>query len=721
MKSPRSASLGAMLAAFVLATCTAIGAIAASSAASQNAAAQNSATSTTSGPPAARTDNVTDDYFGTKVTDPYRWLEDQNSPETRAWIDKENAYTNSVLAKIPGRDALHARLSELFKVDSTGMPIARGGKYFYSKRDAAEDQAKLYVCDGLNGKEEVLVDPLPLSADHTASVNLDAVSNDGTMIVYAVRQGGADESTPHVMEVASRRELPDKLPLARYQGMDFTTARDGVYYAYQTKSGPRVFWHKFGTDVASDPVVFGKDLGPEKIVGSNVTDDGRYLLLYILYGASADRTDVYFKDLRANGPIIPIVNNTPSRFMGDEAGGMFYFLTNWNAPNNRIIAIDPTRPDKTNWKTIVTESDAPIQSMSLIGGQICALYTINAHSQIKLYDTEGHIVREVSLPTIGSASGLSGRWNSSEAFYSFNSFYVPPTIYRYDLQAGTQTVWARRNVPVDSSKFTMQQFWYNSKDGARVPMFIAHLNGLKLDGKNPTLMTAYGGFDLDMEPTFSAMAVAWMEQGGVYALPNLRGGGEFGEDWHRAGMLEKKQNVFNDFFAAAEWLIAHKYTNPSKLAIEGSSNGGLLMGAAITQRPDLFAAVMCGFPLLDMLRYQNFLVARYWVPEYGSSEDPKQFPFIYAYSPYQHVKQGEKYPAVLFVTGDADTRVAPLHARKMAALMQADAAPGKPILLKYDTKAGHAGGAPIGKQVDDTTDELSFLFWQLGVTPKPIN
>jgi prolyl oligopeptidase len=536
-----------------------------------------------------------------------------------------------------------------------------------------------------------------------------------------VQLGGADESTPHFMDIATRRELPDKFPLARYSGLDFTSSKDAVYYTYQTKDGPRTYWHKFGSSISDDPQIFGDGVGPEKIIGSTVTDDGHYLVLSLVYGASADRTDLYYKDLRTNGPITPIVNDTAARFGGDEANDHFYLQTNWNAPKERIVLVDLAHPEKTNWKTIVPETDVPIQSMSMVGGDICLAYSKNASTQLKLFDTTGKLVRDVSLPTIGSASNLGGRFNSNEAFFTFDSFFVPNTIYRYDVSTGAQTVWARRNVPIDSSKFTMQQIWYKSKDGTKIPMFVAHLKGLKLDGNNPTYLTAYGGFDVDMEPVYNGLAVAWMEQGGVYAVPNIRGGGEFGEDWHRAGMLEKKQNVFDDFYAAAEWLIANHYTTPSRLAIEGGSNGGLLMGAAVTQRPDLFAAAICAFPLLDMLRYQNFYVAKYWVSEYGSSEDAKQFPFIYAYSPYQHVKKGAKYPAVLFVTGDSDTRVAPLHARKMAALMQADAAPGKPILLKYDTKAGHSGGTPIGKQVEDSTDELSYLFWQLGIVPKPVS
>ncbi len=568
-------------------------------------------------PPATRMDNVTDNYFGTKVTDPFRWLEDQNSPETRAWIDRENQYTNSILSKLPGRDVLRTRLSALYKVDSIGMPTEHGGRYFFSKRAATEDQAKLYIREGVTGKDDLLVDPLPLSADHTASVRYDAISNDGSMIAYAVQLGGADESTPHFMDVATRHELTDKFPLARYSGLDFTSAKDGVYYTYQTKAGPRTYWHKFGTAVSDDPQIFGSDVGPEKIIGSGVTEDGNYLILEIIYGASNDRTDVYYKDLRSNGAITPLVNDVAASFTVDEGSDHFYLQTNWNAPKNRIVSVDIAHPEKANWKTIVPEGDVPIQGMSLVGGDICVAYSKNASTLLKLFDADGKLVRDVSLPTIGSASQLSGQWNSNETFYSFNSFFVPPTIYRYDVKDGAQTVWARRNVPVDPSKFTMQQVWYKSKDGTKIPMFIAHLKGLKLDGNNPTYLTAYGGFNVNLEPSYSGSAVAWMEQGGVYAVPNLRGGGEFGDAWHHAGMLEKKQNVFDDFYAAAEWLIANHYTKTSKLAIEGGSNGGLLMGAAITQRPDLFSAVICAFPLLDMLRYQNFLVARYWVPEYG--------------------------------------------------------------------------------------------------------
>ncbi|MFZ0821983.1 MAG: prolyl oligopeptidase family serine peptidase, partial [Candidatus Acidiferrales bacterium] len=384
----------------------------------------------------------------------------------------------------------------------------------------------------------------------------------------------------------------------------------------------------------------------------------------------------------------------------------------------KVMVADVANPGKDHWREFVPESDAHIEGTTLVGGKICVNYSRNASSQMRVFGRDAKLVRDVTLPTVGTASPLFGRWASVETFYEFTSFFTPGTAYRYDVNTGEQSVWSKSEVPVNSDQFTAEQVWFNSKDGTRVPMFVAHKKGLKMDGSASALLTGYGGFNVSETPSFSSSAVVWMEQGGVYAVATLRGGGEFGEKWHQAGMMEKKQNVFDDFIGAAEYLIAKNYTSPSKLTIRGGSNGGLLMGAMITQRPDLFAAVVCAFPLLDMLRYQNFLVAKYWVPEYGSAEQEVQFKYIYAYSPYQHVKAGTKYPGVLFITGDSDTRVAPLHARKMAALMQASAGPGRPIFLKYDTEAGHSGGTPVTKQVEDGTDSLMFLLWQTGVSPK---
>ncbi len=670
-------------------------------------------------PPVTRVANVIDDYSGTKVTDPYRWLEDQNSPDTRAWITQQNNYTNSIVKKLPGREAISARLGRLLKVDQTGLPFERGGRYFFDKRGADEDQSKIYFRQGPTGRDVVLVDPLPMSKDHSTTVSLLAVSRDGALVAYGVRQGGADEVTPHILNVDTKQELTDEFTKAVYFSADFNADRTGVYVTRQSPQGPRVVWHKLGSPAADDKVIFGEGYGPEIIIAASATEDGQFLIIHVYYGASGDKTEVYIKDLYKNGPVTTLIKGVDARFQADIGGQFVFIQTNWNAPFEKVMRADLANfGNKENWKTIVPESDSHIESMTLVGGKLSVLYGHNASSQLRVFDRDGKPVRDVALPALGSASPLFGHWSSGETFYEFTSFFVPGTIYRYDVNTGAQSVWWKSELPVDSAKFTTEQVWFKSKDGTRVPMFVSHLKGLKMDGSAPALLTGYGGFNLSSTPSFSSSAVVWMEQGGVYALANMRGGGEFGEKWHQAGMMEKKQNVFEDFYAAAEYLIANKYTTSSKLAIRGGSNGGLLVGAAMTQRPELFAAIVCSFPLLDMLRYQNFLAAKYWVPEYGSSENAEQFKYLNAYSPYQHVKAGAKYPGVLFVTGDADTRVAPLHARKMAALMQASAAPGRPILLKYDTEAGHSGGTPVGKQVEDSTDALSFLFWQVGVTPK---
>jgi prolyl oligopeptidase len=557
-----------------------------------------------------------------------------------------------------------------------------------------------------------------MSADHSTTVNFGEVSRDGSLMIYMLRQGGADEEVPHIFNVDQRREITEEFPKARYFSTDFSGDKSGVYYSRQTEKGPRVFWHKLGTPSSEDKIIFGEGYGPEKIISSSVSEDGQNLLIHVLYGASGDKVEVYIKNLTKGGPIETVVNGVDARFQASIGGQKIYIQTNWDAPMEKIMVTDIATPGQDHWKTVVPESKAHIEGLSLVGGKLSVLYSRNASSELQVFDPNGKPVREVAMPAIGTALGLFGRWASSETFYYFASYFVPGTVYRYDLNSGAQSVWYKSDVPVKSDEFEVRQVWFNSKDGTRVPMFVAHKKGLKLDGSAPALLTGYGGFNVSETPFFSSSAVVWMEQGGIFADANMRGGGEFGEKWHQAGMHEKKQNVFDDFIAAAEWLIASNYTSPSKLAIRGGSNGGLLMGAMITQRPDLFAAVLCQFPLLDMLRYQNFLVARYWIPEYGSAENADEFKYIYAYSPYQHVKLGTKYPAVMFVTGDSDTRVAPLHARKMAALMQASATPGRPILLKYDTKSGHSGGDPVTKTVEDVTDELSFLFWQVGATPK---
>jgi prolyl oligopeptidase len=666
-------------------------------------------------PPTSRVDDVKETLHGVVVNDPYRWLEDQNSPETRAWIDAQNACTQSVLSAIPGQDAVSKRLGELIKVDTINLPTERGGRYFYARRAAGADLFVLYMRRGATAAEEVLVDPASMSADHSTSVSFEGFANDGSLVAFGVRKGGEDEIAIHILDTNTRKELADVLPRARYlSGPAFKADKSGFYYSKLLDQGPRVYYHPMGTDATQDVRIFGDAYNVDKILSVSVSDDGRYLLLIAFYGSACDRSEVYFQDLKAGGPIVPAVTSLDGCFQGDIADDTLYLATNFKAPKWKVIAVPLGTPAQEHWKEVIPEGESRLEDFRLAGGKLVTQYSHNAAAEMKIFGPNGAPAGEIALPQLGSIEGFTARWSGNQVFVSFQSFAIPTTIYQYDVATRKLDTWAETNVPIDANAFEVKQVWYESKDKTRVPMFLFYKKGLKLDGAKPTLMTAYGGFDVSETPSYRDDAVLWVERGGVFALPNLRGGGEFGEAWHHAGMLEKKHNVFDDFFAAAQWLIANHYTRPDKLAITGRSNGGLLMGVAMTERPDLFGAIVCGYPLLDMLRYQKFLVARFWLPEYGSSDDAAQFPFLYAYSPYHHVVKGRKYPAVLFITGDSDTRVAPLHARKMAAEMQAAQGGDKPILLLYDTKLGHTEGRPVSKIIEEDTQVLAFLFWQVG-------
>jgi prolyl oligopeptidase len=662
-------------------------------------------------PPSTRVDNVREVIHGVEIVDPYRWLEDQDIPETRAWIDAQNKYSHSLLDTLPSRPLIQKRLSELLRVDSVSTPFEQGGRYFLFKKRAADDLSILYVRQGLNGNDEVLIDPHTLSADHTTDIGLLDVSSDGKLIVYSVRRGGQDETELRVMDVDKRKDV-DQLPNALYRGVSLKKDGSGFYYNLQRRdTGIRVFYHEISANPSKDVEVFGNGYGPDKWVSGSVSEDGKYLLFEVQHGWA--RNEVYVQSL-PSGPIQPIINDVDAHFNAWFAGDRLVMQTDWQAPNQRIVVVDLKNPAREKWLTIVPESGDAMSGFSLVGGKLFVNYLHNVATQIKIFTLDGKALGEVSLPGLGSASGLTGRWASNEAFFSFRSFVTPQTIYRYDVQTGKSEAWARPNVPFKSDEFEVRQVWYSSKDGTKVPMFLVHKKGLQPDGKLPVLLYGYGGFDLSQTPRFSSLAAIWVEHGGVYALANIRGGGEFGEAWHKAGMLDKKQNVFDDFIGAAEWLIKNKYTNPSRLAIQGGSNGGLLVGAALTQRPELFQAVLCEFPDLDMIGYYRFKNNNPpALLEYGNASDPAQFKYLYSYSPYQKVKAGEKYPAVLFTTGDQDTRVPPLQARKMTARLQAASTSGKPVLLLYDTKAGHAGGRPLSKIIEDVSLELAFLFWQL--------
>jgi prolyl oligopeptidase len=669
-------------------------------------------------PPPTRKEPVVDRLHGVDVPDPYRWLEDQQAPETRAWIDAQNAYTESVVGRLPGRAGIERRLTELMKIDTIGPPTVRGGRYFYTKRRADQNLPVLYMRRDRQAPEEVLVDPHPMSADHSTSVTMMDIASDGTVLAYGVRAGGEDELTVRLFDVDAKKDLPTTLPRARYSGVSINRDKKAIYYSRQTSEGPRVFVHRVGMDPATDRKLFGDGYGPEKIISATLSDDRRYLIVTVRHGSAAMKEEIYVGDLDKEAVLMGIATDIDATFDATIAGRTLYLRTNWNAPKQRVLAVDLDRPARPYWREVIPESSAVMTSLNAVGGRLFAAYLENVQSRIRMFGFDGAPAGEVATPGVGVTGNVLGDWERDEGFFTFSSISTPTTIYRYTVSSGEREIWARLQVPVSGDPIDVKQVWYASKDGTKVPMFIAHRKGLKLDGSSPALLTGYGGFNVSQLPGFSSRAAYWIENGGVYALPNLRGGGEFGEGWHVAGMLDKKQNVFDDFIAAAEWLVKNGYTSPSRLAISGGSNGGLLVGALLTQRPELVRAVVCTYPLLDMIRYDKFLVAKYWVPEYGSADDPAQFKTLAAYSPYHRVKKGVKYPAMLFITGDADTRVAPLHARKMAALLQdqtgSDPAE-RPVLLKYDTKAGHSGGLPLSKQIENLTDEMRFLFWQLGV------
>ena len=680
------------------------------------------------GPPPADKKPVEEILHGHKITDPYRWLEDAKSPDTQKWVGKELSYTRSILDPLPGRNELHERLEKLLSIGNISAPQIGGQYYFYTKLEGTQNQPVLLVRDGLLGKDRVLVDVNALAPDGTIALDWWAPSEDGKYVAYGTSPSGSEISTLRVIETETGKLLPDAIERTRAASIAWKVDDSGFYYTRYPKKGEvaegqenynrHAFYHALGSDPAKDPLIFGEGRDPQDWPDVDISNDGRWLLITVEQGWT--KSELYLQDLKAGTAPVRITEGKEFLYGGQIVNGKIYITTNEDSPRYRTFVADTGSPSRSSWKEIIPQSDAILQGAMVVNGLLLAQYEQNASSQLKLFDTRGKPLGDVQLPAIGSVFGLGGKWNRKEAFFAFHSFTIPDSIYQIDLNGRGTSLWSKVEAPgINPDRYEVNQVWFKSKDGTRVPMFVFHKKGLVLDGKTPTLLTAYGGFNVSLTPNFLGERYLWLEHGGVFAVANLRGGAEFGEDWHRAGMLEKKQNVFDDFAAAAEYLIAQKYTDKDHLAIRGGSNGGLLMGAALTQRPDLFRAVICQVPLLDMLRYQNFQIAKLWVPEYGSSDDPKQFEWLYAYSPYHHVKPGEEYPAILFMTADTDTRVDPMHAKKMAALMQAEAANGRsrerPILLRIDTKAGHGAGKPIAKQVEDLTDIYSFLFWQLGM------
>lgn len=669
-------------------------------------------------PPPTKTHAVTDVLHGIKIVDPYRWLEDQNSPETRAWVQAQNEVTEKYLAGISQRLEFRRELAALLKREETSLPVARGGRYFFTRRTADQTRRSIWMRAASSGQEKLLVDPRAISAEETVSVALTGVAPDGRLIAYGVRHGGEDELETHFLTVADARTLPDTLPRTRLgdpNSIQFKSDGSGAYYPrWIPRQGWRVYYHAIGTPASADREVFGAGYGPDDMLTPALSENGRWLLFAIRVGVPPKRTEIFVQDLQSGGPARPILRED-AVFQPVLRGNSLYLSTTWKAPNGRVLMIDLTNPGPEHWKEIIPEQKSALEDFSAAAGHLFAVYLENVHARLREFDDSGKPIRDVPLPGIGAVSAPEGEWSGTDAFYQYQSFNQAPVIFRYDPTTGAARPWFEPHIVVDLSRVGVSQVWYNSKDGTRVPMFVVRRNDVRLDGKRPVLMTAYGGFAASQTPVFSAYSLGWVIAGGVFALPNLRGGGEFGEAWHRAGMFEKKQNVFDDFYAAAEWLINNHYTDSRHLAIRGASNGGLLMGAAMTQRPDLFQAVVCTAPLLDMLRYQMFKVGSWWVTEYGSAENPQQFPYLLKYSPYQNVHKGVAYPAILFATGDADTRVDPLHARKMTALMQASTSSDRPILLRYDLAQGHTNGGSVTETVDESGDELAFLAAQVSL------
>jgi prolyl oligopeptidase len=692
--------------------------------------ADSSAPSSWAGPPKAKVAPVEDTVQGHKVIDPYRYLENPNDPETKLYVEQELAYTRSLLDPLPGRDKIKARLSQLLEIGTVGAPQMGGRYYFHTRREGNQNQPVLYVRERVDGEDRVLVDVNKMSSDGTVALDWWYAAEDAKYVAYGTSASGSEESTLHLIESATGKLLPEAIERTRFASIAWMKDSSGFYYTRHPKKGDvpageevyhvKVFYHQIGSDPAKDPLVFDESKNPQDIPNVTLSEDDRWLLINVQHGWT--KTEMYLQDLRSKNPPLQITTGKEFLYGGEFFQGKLYITTNEDAPHYRVFVADAANAKRENWREIIPPSDAVLQDASVTGGKLLAQYEHNATSELKLFTLDGKKIADISLPAIGDVFSASGRYDRNEIFFGFQSFTAPPSIYRVDLHDLKSALWAKVDAPsIDPSAYDVQQVWYTSKDGTKVPMFIVSKKGIEKNGKNPTLLTGYGGFNISLKPAFNRSMYLWMEHGGIYAVANLRGGAEFGEDWHRAGMLEKKQNVFDDFIAAGEYLIAQKYTDKDHLAIQGGSNGGLLMGAMITQRPDLFRAVVCAVPLLDMLRYQNFQIAKLWIPEYGSSEDAKQFEWLYAYSPYHHVKQGQEYPAIIFLTGDTDTRVDPMHAKKMAALMQAEAKNGaskdRPILLRIETKAGHGQGKPVTKQIEESTDMYSFLFWQLGITP----
>ncbi|MEE8155085.1 MAG: prolyl oligopeptidase family serine peptidase [Phycisphaerales bacterium] len=673
--------------------------------------------------PATKRVDHYDNYHGEQVHDPYRWLEDdaRESEAVAEWVEAQNKVTFGYLESIPQRAAIKQRLTTLWNYERYSAPFKAGGRYYFTKNDGLQNQSVVYRMETLDDEPSVLFDPNTWSADGTVALGGMAFSDDGKYVAYAIAEGGSDWRTWHVRHIASGEDLSDELKWVKFASPAWTN--DGRGFFYSRYNEPRdgaafqdvnelqkLYYHRVGTPQSDDVLVYQRPQEPKWGFGPQVTEDGRYLVVTIWKG-TGDKYRVMYKDLNEPyGMLIDLIDTFEAEytFLGND-GSVFYFRTDLDASRRRVIAIDIRKPAQANWREIIAESDDTLTAVSLVGNLFVASYLQDAKSAVRVFDMNGDHLRDVQLPGIGSAGGFGGKRSETETFYSFSSFATPPSIYHYDLLTGESTLLNRAQVDMDPNAYVTQQVFYFSKDGTRVPMFITHKKGIKLDGSNPTLLYAYGGFNIPITPRFSITRLAWMEMGGVYAVANLRGGGEYGEEWHQAGAKLNKQNVFDDFIAAAEWLIDNDYTNREKLAIQGGSNGGLLIGACMTQRPELFGACLPAVGVMDMLRFDKFTIGWAWVDDYGSSDDPEQFKALRAYSPYHNLTPSTVYPPTLITTADFDDRVVPGHSFKFAAALQYAQAGDAPVLIRIETRAGHGGGKPTTKRIEEAADLWAFL------------
>ncbi|MEN9226685.1 MAG: prolyl oligopeptidase family serine peptidase [Thermostichus sp. HHBFW_bins_43] len=676
-------------------------------------------------PPTRPDPTIVDDYHGQKVADPYRWLEDLDSDETRAWVEAQNQVTFDYLKGIPARQRLQERLTQLWDYEKYSQPFKEGNRYFYFKNDGLQNQSVLYTQNRLEEEARVLLDPNTLSEDGTVALSGIAISEDGRYLAYGLSSSGSDWQEWKVREIESGQDLADHIRWVKFSGASWTKDGQGFYYSrydepaegteYEgTNYFQKLYYHRLGTSQSEDLLVYHRPDQKEWGFGAGVTEDGAYLIISVWRGTDPKNL-IFYKDLRdPQSPVVELIRDFEAEynFVGND-GSLFWLSTDLNAPRSRLVAIDVRQPEQV--QEVIPQAEETLQGISLINNQFVAFYLKDAHTQIKRFALDGSFLGEIPLPGLGSAGGFGGKRYDTETFYTFTSFTTPPTIYRYDFATGTSTLFRQPQVDFDPEAYEVKQVFYTSPDGTRIPMFITHKKGLQLTGDHPTLLYGYGGFGVSLTPSFSTGLVVWLEMGGVYAQPNLRGGGEYGEDWHQAGTKLNKQKVFDDFIAAAEWLIANGYTKASKLAISGGSNGGLLVGACMTQRPDLFAAALPAVGVMDMLRFHKFTIGWAWISEYGSPENPEEFQALYAYSPLHNLKPGTAYPATLITTGDHDDRVVPAHSFKFAAALQAAHQGSQPVLIRIETKAGHGAGKPTAKIIEEAADRWAFLVQVLGI------